>query len=58
MEAFALLFDAAVVVVVCGLVRRLRRRPGPLENWRPSEDDARSGRRVTLFTRPRDWRAR
>lgn len=49
MEAFALLFDAAVVLVVCGLVRHLRRRPAPVENYRPSDDDARSGRRVTLL---------
>lgn len=54
-EAFALLFDALVVAVVVAIARYLRRtaRPLPQQNYRPSEDDARSGRRVTLLIYPR-----
>lgn len=33
-------------------------RPTPIQNWRPSDDDARSGRRYTLFTRPKNWRSK
>jgi hypothetical protein len=56
LRAFALLFDAAVVFVVWRLVLFLRRpRPSPVDNWRPSADE-RSGRRVTLFVRPKNWR--
>lgn len=53
-EKFALLFDLAVVLVVVWVARYLRRGPRPLpqQNWRPS-DDARSGRRLTLFIRPK-----
>jgi hypothetical protein len=58
MQAFALLFDAFVIAFVVATVRYLRRRPAPLENWRPSDDDARSGRRVTLFMRPKTSTAR
>jgi hypothetical protein len=55
LESFALLFDAVVVAVVVAIVRYLRRtaRPQPVQNWRPSDDDARSGRRITLFIYPK-----
>lgn len=52
-ERFALLFDFAVIVAVLLIARVLRRKPLPLHNWKPSEDDARSGRRITLFIYPK-----
>lgn len=54
-EKFALLFDFAVVVLVVLIARRVRRtlKPMPLHNWKPSDDDARSGRRITLFIYPK-----
>jgi hypothetical protein len=59
-EKFALLFDFAVVVTVVFIARRLRRglKPLPLHNWRPSDDDARSGRRITLFIYPKGRKTR
>lgn len=58
MEAFVILFDVAVLAFAVWVARRLKTpRPNPLENWHPS-DDARSGRRITLFSRPKDWRHR
>lgn len=50
LESFALLFDAAVVFIVWRIAKYLRRRPHPVQNWRPS-NDARSGARITLFMR-------
>lgn len=58
-EKVALLFDAAVFVIVALIARRLRRgsKPLPQHNWSPSEDDdARSGRRITLFIYPKKGR--
>lgn len=59
LQKYVLLFDAAVVAFAVFVVRRLIRgfRPLPQHNYRPG-DDARSGRRVTLFVRPKDWRQR
>jgi hypothetical protein len=60
MESFVVVFDLFVVVVCVLIARKLRRPPkrSALENWKPSADDARSGRRFTLFVRPKDWRRR
>lgn len=54
-EAFALLFDAACLTGAVLIARRLRRgwKPQPLHNYRPSDDDERSGRRITLFIYPK-----
>lgn len=54
-ERYALLFDFIVVIVVLLIARRLRRgwKPQPVHNYRPSDDDARSGRRITLFVFPK-----
>lgn len=59
-ERYALLFDFIVVVVVLLIARRLRRgwRPLPMQNWKPSDDDARSGRRITLFIYPKGRKPR
>lgn len=59
-ESFVLLFDAFVVVVVLLIVRQLRRpfRQLPQHNYRPSDDDARSGRRVTLLIYPKGRKPR
>jgi hypothetical protein len=54
-ERYALLFDFIVVVIVLLIARRLRRgwKPLPMQNWKPSDDDARSGRRITLMMFPK-----
>lgn len=51
----ALLLDLLAVVFAVLVARHLRRRPLPQQNYRPS-DDARSGRRVTLFIYPKGSR--
>lgn len=53
LESFVLLFDALALFVVWRVWRHLNRKPDPIDNWRPSFDDSRSGRRITLFMRPR-----
>lgn len=48
-----ILFDVVVLFIVWRMVVYLRRKPEPLHNWRPSDDDARSARHITLFTKPK-----
>lgn len=59
-EKYALLFDAFVAFVLVLIARRLRRgwKPAPVHNWKPSDDDARSGRRITLFIYPKGRKPR
>lgn len=59
-EKFVLLYDAAVVAFAWWVVRRVKRghRPLPMHNWKPSDDDARSGRRITLFIYPKGRKPR
>lgn len=56
MVFLALLLDVTAVVVAVLVARYLRRRPLPQHNYRPSSDDARSGRRVTLLVYPKGSR--
>lgn len=55
LEKFVLLYDAAVVCFVVFVARKVSRalRPLPHHNYRPSDDDARSARRITLFIYPK-----
>ncbi len=51
---FSLLLDAAAIWASVRAARMFRAsKPLPRDNWRPSDDDARSGRRVTLNMGPR-----
>lgn len=55
---FAVVLDLVAIVVAVLVARHLRRRPLPQQNYRPSLDDARSGRRVTLFIYPKGTRSK